>query len=179
MARRLFNNFINLSKSRIVHQDLQPSRIKHNLNDVQSVVDLLKYTFINPAEESSLISLSSGIIPTEAIRRDLENVYDKGKSAMDTFIDLRLVNMSKSIYDPLKKLRLGNFTNRNKKVKVKVKGREVQFSSQSEIFGKIALIVQSISADLQEITRWGQFHKHLQIVWELRSSQKRQICWQN
>ena len=151
MARPLFNNFINLSKSGIVHQDLQPSRIKHNLNDVQSVVDLLKYTFINPAEESSLISLSSGIIPTEAIRRDLENAYDKGKSAMDTFIDLCFVNMSKSICDPLKKLRLGTFTNVNKKVTVKVKGREVQFSSQSERFGKIVLIAQSRSVDLQEI----------------------------
>ena len=117
-------------------------------------MDLLKYTFINQAEESSLISLSSGIIPTEAIKRDLENAYDKGKSAMDTFIDLQLVNMSKSIYDPLKKLRLGTFTNMNKKMKVKVKGREVQFSSQSEIFGKVALIAQSRSVDLQEIFKY-------------------------
>ena len=117
-------------------------------------MDLLKYTFINPAEESSLISLSSGIIHTEAIRRDLEIAYDKGKSAMDTFIDLRFVNMSKSIYNPLKKLRLGTFTNMNKKVKVKVKGREVQFSSQSEIFGNIALISQSRSVDLQEIFKY-------------------------
>ena len=117
-------------------------------------MDLLKYTFINPAQQSSLITLSSGIIPTEVIRRDLENAYDKGKSAMDSFIDLHLVNMSKSIYDPLKKLRLGTFANMNKKVKVKVKGREVQFSSQSEIFGKIALIAQSRSADLQEIFKY-------------------------
>ena len=36
---------------------------------VQSVMDPLKYTFINPAEESSSISLSSDIIPTEAIRK--------------------------------------------------------------------------------------------------------------
>ena len=57
MARRLLNNFINLSKTGIVHQDLHPSRTKRDLNDVQSVMDLLKYTFINPAEESSLISL--------------------------------------------------------------------------------------------------------------------------
>ena len=57
----------------------------------------------------------------------------------------------------------------NKKVKVKVKGREVQSSFQSEIFGKTALITQSISVDLQEIFKypWGQFHMHLQIVWEL------------
>ena len=73
---------------------------------------------------------------------------------MDTFIDLRLVNTSKSIYDPLEKLRLGTFTNMNKKVKVKVKGKEVQFSSQSEIFGKIALIAQSRSVDLQKTFKY-------------------------
>ena len=117
-------------------------------------MNLLQYSFINSAEESSLISLSGDIIPTEAIRRDLEDAYDKGKSAMDTFIDLFLVNMSKSIYNPLKKLRLGTFTNMNKKVKVKVKGRDVQFSSQSEIFGKIALIAQSRSIVLQEIFKY-------------------------
>ena len=127
------NNFINLSKTGIVHQDLQPSRMKRNLNDAQFVMDLLKYIFIN----SSWITLSCGIIPTEVIRRDLENAYDIGKSAMDSFIDLGLVNMSKSIYDPLKKLRLGTFANMNKKVKVKVKGREVQFSSQTEIFESV------------------------------------------
>ena len=35
-----------------------------------------------------------------------------------------------------------------------MKGREIQFSSQSEIFGKIALIAQSRSIDLQDIFRY-------------------------
>ena len=39
-------------------------------------------------------------------------------------------------------------------MKVKVKGREVQFSSQSDIFGKIALIAQARSVDLQEIFKY-------------------------
>ena len=73
---------------------------------------------------------------------------------MDTFIDLRLMNMRKSIYNLLKKLRLSTFTSMSKKVKVKVKGREVQFPFQSEIIGKIALIAQSRSVDLQEIFKY-------------------------
>ena len=140
MTHRLLKNFINLSKTGIVHQGLQPSTIKLDLNDVRSLMDLLKYTFINPAEETSSTTLSSDIVPTAVTRSDLENAYDKGKSTMDSFIDLCLVNMSKSIYDPLKKLRRGTLSDMNKKVKIKVKGREKQFSSQSEIFGKIALI---------------------------------------
>ena len=39
-------------------------------------------------------------------------------------------------------------------MKVKVKERELQFSSQSEIFGKTALIAQSRSVDLQEIFKY-------------------------
>ena len=46
MAYQMLNHFINLSKNGVSHQDLQPSRIKQDLKDVQSVIDLLKYTFI-------------------------------------------------------------------------------------------------------------------------------------
>ena len=42
----------------------------------------------------------------------------------------------------------------SKKVKVKVKGREVQLPFESEVFGKIALVAQSRSVDLQEIFKY-------------------------
>ena len=39
-------------------------------------------------------------------------------------------------------------------MKVKVKGREVQLPFESEVFGKIALVAQSRSVDLQEIFKY-------------------------
>ena len=140
MKSQALNNFVNLSKNGIIYRYLQPSKIKQDFKDIQSVTDLLKFSLIKPAEESNLISLSSDKVPTEAIRRDLKNVYDMRKAVMDIFIDRRLVSQTKPIYDPIKKLRLGPFNNMNRKVKVKVK-KQVLFIFQSEIFGKITLIV--------------------------------------
>lgn len=99
----MLNNFLNLSENGIIYQYLQPSRIKQDFKVFHSVTDLLTFTLIDPAEEPNLISLSSWKVPTEAIGRDLENVYDKGKAVMDIFIDYCLVSQTKPIYDPIKK----------------------------------------------------------------------------
>ena len=71
---------------------------------------------------------------------------------MQSFIEDRLVNQETGFFDPLKKLKLGTFTKMLKKtVKVKTNGKEVQFSAQSDIFGKIALMQQSRSLDLKKV----------------------------
>lgn len=61
----------------VIHQDLQPSRIKEDLKDVQSVIYPFKSSFITLAEESSLKTLSSGIVSTETLRKVLEKNYKK------------------------------------------------------------------------------------------------------
>ena len=63
----------------------------------------------------------------------------------------RLVNQTAGFFDPLKKLKLGTFSSLRKKVKVKTNGKEVQFTSQSAIFGKISLIQQSRDNDLKKV----------------------------
>ena len=92
----------------VIHQDLQPSRIKQDLQDVQSVIYSFKSSFITPAEESSLKTLSSGIVSTETLRKVLEKNYKK-----KTVIGYALVSVIKSIYGIIKKLCLGAFTNLN------------------------------------------------------------------
>ena len=118
-------------------------------------MNLLKETMINPVEEKSLISISSGISPTDKIKDSLGKAYSMGKEAMKHFINSRLVSFEKSIYDPIKKLKLGMFSNMEKRVTVKLRGREIQFSVQNEIFGKIALISQSRVLDLKEIFKYS------------------------
>ena len=57
----------------------------------------------------------------------------------------------KTYLNPLKRLRHGSFIIVLKKL-VKVKsGKVVQFSSQSDTFGKIAIIKQSRNADLKDV----------------------------
>ena len=114
-------------------------------------MNLLKETMINPVEEKSLLSISSGISATDKIKDSLGKACNMGKEAKEHFINCRLVTLEKYMYDPIKKLKLGTFSNMTKRVAVKLRGRDVQFSLQSEIFGKIAPISQSRVLDLQEI----------------------------
>lgn len=117
-------------------------------------MDILKDALINPCEEKQLISLSSGISPTEKTAQDLSQAYDRGKAALDAFIQERLVCLSKSIFDPIKKLKLETFSTMRKKAVMKVKGKDIQFSTLSGLFGKVALISQSRAVDMREIFKY-------------------------
>ena len=74
---------------------------------------------------------------------------------MEHFINSRLVSLAKSIYYPTKRFKLGIFSKMTKKVTVKLRGRDVQFSMQSKILGEIALISQSRVFDLKEIFKYS------------------------
>ena len=113
--------------------------------------DLLNESLINPVERKELVSLSSGVFPGNQIVADLDQAYEKGKKSMENFINDRLISLEKSIYTPIKKLRLGTFSKIKKQVTVKIKGKNVQFNYQSDLFGKIVLILQKRSIDLEEV----------------------------
>ena len=123
-----------------VHKDLQVSRINRDLDDVQGAFDLLNESLINPVERKELVSLTSGVFPGNQIVADLDQAYEKGEKCMENFINDRLILLEKSIYTPIKKLRLETFSKIKKQVTVKIKGKNVQFN-QSDLFGKIALIL--------------------------------------
>ena len=55
---------------------------------------------------------------------------------IEKFMEERLINQSIGFFGPLKKYKLRTFSPLTKKVKIKASGKDVQFSSQSAIFGK-------------------------------------------
>ena len=123
MGRQLLHEFININSFGKIHQELQSKRISRDLNDVQAKMNLLKETIINLVEEKSLMSRSSGISRTDKIKDSLGKTYRMGKEAMKHFINSRLVSLEKSIYNPIKKLKLGTFSNITKRVTIKLRGR--------------------------------------------------------
>ena len=58
---------------------------------------------------------------------------------------------SVDFFNPLKRLKLGSFTTILKKPAKTKSYKVVQFSFQSNIFGKIAIIQQSSNVDLKEV----------------------------
>ena len=127
--------FVKYHNSKQVHKDLQVSRINRDLDDVQGVFDLLNESLINPVERKELVSLSSGVFPGNQIVADLDQAYEKGKKCMENFINDRLISLEKSNYTPIKKLRLGKFSKIKTQVTFKIKGKNVQFNYQSDLFG--------------------------------------------
>ena len=60
-----------------VHHDLSPKRIQWDEEDVKAIINVINENFISPFEEQELISLSSGILPTEKITSDLLTAEEK------------------------------------------------------------------------------------------------------
>ena len=77
------------SVSKYVHHDLNPSRIKKDEDNVQSVLYVFENTFSNPFTSTDLISLSTGKSATPVISNDLINAKTKGKEAMESFVNER------------------------------------------------------------------------------------------
>ena len=155
MGRRFMHEFIDMNSFGKIHQDLQTKRISRDFNDIQALMNLLKDTMINLVEEKFLMSISSRISPADKVKDSLSKAYSIRKEAMEHFINSCLASLAKSIYDPIKKLKLGIFSNKTKRVTVKLRGKDVQISVQCEIFGKIALISQSRVLDLKEIFKYS------------------------
>ena len=94
--------------------------------------------------------MSSGLIPTGRAAPDILEAQSKDETEVPKFTNKRLVNQSVHFFNPLKRLKLGSFTTILKKpVKMK-SGKVVQFSFQSDIFGKTVIVQQSRNVDLKE-----------------------------
>ena len=90
-------------------------------------------------------------MPTERAAADILEAESKGEIEDLKFIDERFVNQSVDLINPLKRLKLGSLTT-ILKTRVKMKSSKVvQFTSQSDIFGKIAIIQQSRNVALKEV----------------------------
>lgn len=88
----------------MIHKELAATRIKHDINDVEKVLNLLDNVFQIPFEElSRLTSLSAGIEATEEIKHDLREPKSKGKAACIEFIQERFGSEATlGFFDPIK-----------------------------------------------------------------------------
>ena len=69
---------------------------------------------------------------------------------MKEFVNERLADQTTEFIDRINKLELGTFSTMQKTVRVQTNGKTVQFSTQRDIFGKVALIQQRRDVDLKE-----------------------------
>ena len=71
---------------------------------------------------------------------------------MQTFIDERLLeNAISDIYQPINRQKLKTFKSMTNVKKVNIKDRVIAVKAQSELFGRLALIMQSRHVDLKDV----------------------------
>ena len=115
--RQALLQHLNVKCNGVLHTDLTPSRMKRDEEDVNSILDVVKNTFLHPFKGMEITCLSSGILAEEKVENDLINAYKIGGEKMNKFIEERLVNKNIDFFDPIKKSRLGTFTTMTKKVR--------------------------------------------------------------
>ena len=58
-------------RARTIHHDLLSSRIRRDQSDVQAAQETITSVFVHPFLEMELVGLSTGLVPTEKIGKDL------------------------------------------------------------------------------------------------------------
>ena len=150
--RKKLYGFIDYAPQKFNHKDLRVSRIARDEKDVLSVNNIFENVFINPFSQNNLLCISNGLVATEDVKKDLLQAKERGKAAMEVFIESRLTPEAEAeFFSPIKKLKLKSFSSLKKSVQVKVKNKQIPIKSNSDLFGQLALIMQTRTIDLRHV----------------------------
>lgn len=96
MYLRELRDMIGLGGSKLAHPDLQRSRIRKDEADVESLVDLMEKSWLNPIcpEETELVSLSTATVALADVAKDLLGAHQVGEEAYQMFKKTRLEQAS-------------------------------------------------------------------------------------
>ena len=87
---------------------------------------------------------------TEDVKKDLLTAEQKGKQAMKDFVDKHLCE-EPEFFTPIKKMKLKTFSSLKKTAKIKIKDKVIPIKSHSNMFGQLALIMQTCDIDLRKL----------------------------
>ena len=142
-----------LGGSMFNHPDLQQTRLLRDESDVQSLVDLMEDSLINPfrEEQDSLVNIATGAVAPVEIANDLMNAHKVGEDAYQEFKTGRLEKDDPvNFYAPMKKQKSKTFSEMYTE-KVKCKGKEIVMKADRKLFGHMVVVAQSRKLDMKEV----------------------------
>ena len=135
-----------------VHKEFQPAQIKSSENATSQMTDAIR-NFTDPfsvENRTELFCIASGKPTPEDVRQDLLQAQERGQSAMNEFIQTRLVDKSVPFHDPLKRLKLKTFASVGVVKKVKSsQNKMLQIKAERNIFGQLVVLSVEHNIDLQ------------------------------
>ena len=150
-ALRQLRYLISLQSPGLGHADLQSSRITRDEADVESIVELLESSWINPFgnEPIDLVSISTGAAAPPGVCSDLLKARERGEEAYK--LQAERLEKGSGFYDPIKKLKLKTFTDMKKDTVVKGTNKEIVLKADNRAFGHMLLIAQNRKLDMREV----------------------------
>ena len=135
-----------------VHKEFQPAQIKSS----ETATSQMKGAIVNFTDpfavenKEELFCLASGKPAPQDVRKDLLEAHERGQTAMDEFIQSRLVDKSVPFHDPLRRLKLKTFASVGVVKKVKsTQNKMLQIKAERNIFGQLVLLSVEHNIDLQ------------------------------
>lgn len=136
---------------------------------MESVEDLLDNQWTNPFNDnpSDIVSLSTGKAAPVKVATDLLEAQEKGNRAYADFKGERLEpNSTKSLFDPIPRMKLKTFTSVKEKKQAKSSHKETVLKADQRLFGQMLLISTKRHMDMQEVLR----HPLGPLPWSLSNS---------
>ena len=148
-----------------LHKETASARVRLDEEDVRKVMEVVS-NWNNPFNESEeLVSISSGCVANNDIKEDLLSARQKGNDALTTFVEERILSNSTGFHETLSKLKLGTFSNAQKKTSFTKDGRTVILKADRNLFARLLVIGQSRKMDLRELL----VHELGPLPWSLAS----------
>ena len=140
--------------NRLQHKECSKARLSRDEEDVRKVESTIR-SWTNPFERNEdLINIASGTVAPDSLASDLLGAHKIGDDCAKEFIKNRIVTGSTEFFDPLPKNNLKTFSILNKKTNVNVKGKEEILVADRKLFGRLAVIAQSRSLNMQEVLQY-------------------------
>ena len=81
---------MNYNVQKYKHPDLSRSRIKKDLDAINSILGMLETRFIDPLSPLPLMCISASVVANKKLAKDMLLAETLGEAAMKIFLDIQL-----------------------------------------------------------------------------------------
>jgi len=148
-------DMVGRSHSQLNHPDLQLPRIRRDEADIQSLVDLMENSWLDPLspDQAQFVSLSTATVAPPDVANDLLAARTVGEEAYQDFKKKRLETNppTAQFNDKMTKRNLKTFTHIRKKPTSKAQAKEIVLKADRNLFGHMILVAQSRDLHMRDV----------------------------
>lgn len=137
------------------HPDLQIPRIRRDEADVQSFVQVMETSWLNPfnPEQEELVSLSTALAAPAEVAKDLLEAYRIGENTYQAFKEERLETDTPTtqFHDKMTKKKLRTFSDIRMKPRKQGPAKETILKADRNLFGKMILIAENRKLQMRDV----------------------------